>query len=300
MMCPVLRRAGRRAWVPLLWAAVLGLCSCATEPFELAADASTVSADAGRSCAGDGDCPPGAPLCDLRTRTCVGCTSSEGCTEPSAARCDSAARACAPCARHADCAHVPGLPACHGGTCVACTPDTEESACGGTSCDLATLTCTGTARGSVGLCRPCRADSECASGPAAGGTARCVPITFKGEARGTVCLLDQSTTGGCPRRYISTRTAVSASGVPGATYCYPTETLTTCEAIADFRATCPEEGSCGDEALDDGLCRDDGAGDRCSYECGGDDDCPSGFKCNSAGVPSYCCTNTPLEGPCAL
>jgi hypothetical protein len=294
------RRAGRPILGLVAWWLPLALAACATEPFDRTANTSAVPADAGRSCGGDGDCPPEAPLCDLRTRTCVGCTASEGCTEASAARCDAVARVCAPCARHADCAHLPGLPACHGGACVACTPDTEASACGTTSCDPSALTCTATPRGSVGLCRPCRADSECANSEATGGVTRCVPITFQGEPRGHVCLFDQSTTGGCPRRYISTRTAVSASGVEGATYCYPRETLTTCEAIVNFSAACPEEGSCGDEALDDGLCRDDGSGARCTYECLGDDDCPNGVRCRDDVVPRHCCTNTPLEGPCAL
>jgi Cys-rich repeat protein len=250
-------------------------------------------------CTDDAHCPDS--TCHPPTGTCVDCVEDADCPDPGASHCDLTTHSCSPCAGDAHCAHLDSLPSCHEGTCVQCTPDTEAEACPGTSCDPATLTCTEVSVGSVGLCQPCTADSECESGVAVGGTTRCVPIMFQGESRGHVCLLDQdSTADGCPQPYASTREVTSAAGVTGSTYCYPPESLTTCEAIIDFSSPCSTSESCGDDALNDGLCRDDGPGDRCTYACGGDTACPDGFKCRSGASPRYCCTNTPQEGPCAL
>ena len=115
-------------------------------------------------------------------------------------------------------------------------------------------------------------------------------MTFRGAPHGTYCARDllsyRAATGmpvaPCPNRMVAMQEAMSTGGVRG-TYCFIEQSLTTCEAVLDFRNTCPSgNDDCGAEALDDGVCQ---AG-TCTYECGGGREC-STENC-AGGATTYC------------
>ncbi len=305
------------------FALVLG--ACVLERVDLCAEDPTrpgcgdAGPDAAYGCAEGDPCPSHVPVCNAGL--CIGCDGNEDCARfGEGSKCNAAGacvtcldasecasdQACvagtcaADCVAHADCAGRADRPSCDvkTGDCVGCTPDSEEVACGLNSCDPSSLQCTSTPRGSRGLCMPCVADSECAT-IADTGTLRCVELHYESASRGRYCLVDRSTTSGgiCPNRFAEPIEVSSVGGV-AATYCFPPETLTTCEAILDFGATgCDSDAQCGaDDLGSDGLCRDDGAGKMCTYGCGRDIDCPAGFVCNDSGATSYCCTGTSSVG----
>lgn len=229
-------------------------------------------------------CADATPLCDEIAGRCVACLTNDDCPNADASRCE--AGACVGCAGNEDCGHVEGVPECSAGTCVQCTPETEEIRCGARACDPRDRVCTETVRGSLGLCQPCLADSECdSSGPSS--PRGCVPVTYAGMAQGAVCLAQPVAPSSCPRRFPESIATTTRSGIQG-TYCHPVQTITTCEAILDFQKDCQTDADCGAAGLPDGLCR----GGRCTYECAGTSACPNGYECRTTSAPSYCCTVT--------
>ena len=236
------------------------------------------------------DCDDPTPVCDTDAQECVECLESEDCADAAASRCTST-NTCAACTNNADCAHIPGKNVCDGGTCVQCTA-TNETACGANSCNPATKACTMTARGSVGMCRPCAADSECLGGNQADPDTRCVSMDFQAVTRpGGFCLKRAART--CSRPYMVATSRASLSGAPIETYCGIDQANVRCEAILDLIAsrTCTnaDNTQCGCARDRDGNCVELGQGgicrnlllanDRCTYQCGTDEQCPNGVSC---------------------
>lgn len=171
-----------------------------------------------------------------------------------------------------------------------CDPGSETATlpgdCGSFSCDPQTFACSGTRRGSVGVCQPCVADSECQ--PLNGVTTRCVRATWlANEGReGRYCLLDfqsfsalNGDTPRCPRVQVIPMLATSESGVESV-YCAPSP-ITTCEAIvawADTARSCSDESPCPAGS----VCE----GGACVVRCATDNDCLIGQTCTDGLCPA--------------
>lgn len=241
-------------------------------------------------CLAPADCTTGAEdKCDTATNTCVECLEAADCGTPTAARCEGGA--CIECESNDDCGHIAGKGVCDAGTCVTCSP-TDETGCEGKSCNPATKECTNTTTGSVGTCKPCRADSECVGGNKADPDARCVPMEFNGAAREDgFCL--RRVAKGCTAPFTVTFPTMSVSGAATEGFCGINQTNTTCEAVLDLSAgrTCMagEDASCGCQrdgagaciaAGQGGLCRTvGGVAKSCTYACGTTPQCPGGTAC---------------------
>lgn len=202
----------------------------------------------GSACSGE------TSFCDLNRGQCVQCLESAHCSNPSEPSCISGT--CSPCTENGDCADVAGRNVCHlqTATCVACTIGNTES-CGDFSCDLQSNTCTTTKKGSVGVCEPCRANSECKIDHG------CAPVWFQGEPRGYTCL--KLEVRGCvPPLTVATPLRVSPGGSLGLEYCGVNEDKTTCEAALDAAAMkiCASPSDCGVAGLDDSVCTSQGVG----------------------------------------
>ncbi len=247
------------------------------------------------STACDGD----TPVCDTSADQCVGCLATADCSSASFAKCDTGENTCIHCTGNDDCAHLTGTAICDSGTCVQCTA-ADESACGANSCNPATKTCTQTARGSVGTCEPCLADSECVGGDQADPDMRCVPMNFQGMAReGGFCL--RRTVKTCTQPYKVPITAQSLSRAESESYCGIDQAVTRCEAVLDLihSRACSDglDTSCGCPRDTDGNCTAPGSGgvcktvgvdaNQCTYPCDLDNRCPSSLTCGGTGT-TYC------------
>lgn len=231
-------------------------------------------------CTADEDtfCTNRAQLCDVEAMECVNCLGDENCTALRASRCNLDTNECEPCLTNADCDGVDGLAntgnACDDGECVECTPETESATCsGGVSCNPATRTCTETQVGSLRVCEPCLADSECGSGGAPSTAHRCVPMfypdpqtRFPDDETG-FCL--KTTDGGCERPYSITLSGRSSlSGSARSDYCGINESLATCPAVRALEEDTRCDGGADEECPVSGLCRQVGSLlNRCTYRC---------------------------------
>ncbi len=229
-------------------------------------------------CLGDDDCTDG--VCDTDANTCVVCLTNDDCTDPTASFCDTDTNTCSGCTTSADCAHLAdaGTGVCdtENSTCVECLDDDEttRAACDGNSCDPATNTCTDTVVGSLEVCEPCLADSECSTDHS------CVPMDFDGAFHGNYCL--KLLASGCERPFSDSIDAVSASGNQTEEYCALKTSLVTCEAFNTFLDACEDASECGDANLNnDARCEpvDTIAGNECTFACVGMNDCPQGSDC---------------------
>ncbi len=242
-------------------------------------------------CLSSQDCTGTKKVCDTAADTCVDCLASTDCKDAKAAKCD--ANACAKCTSNDDCTHIAGKTVCDtkAGECVQCNV-TNESVCGGKSCNPATKTCTNTTVGSVGSCGACVADSECSGGGSADPTARCVPMQFNGTMRpGGYCLKRASKT--CSRPLTVTFSTKSLSDAAAESYCGVDQTAVTCEAVTDMVAStsCADglDTSCGCSRGGNGACLAPGVGGlcrtvggvpkTCSVACGTANECISGKTC---------------------
>lgn len=236
-------------------------------------------------CLGDDDCSGDTPVCDTDANECVGCTQDTDCTDPTASTCDTTDGECVPCTDPDGCTHLDteeagNLGVCDEGTCVECTPATQEEECGAKSCDPVDLECGPHDRGSRRPCESCVSDDDCEN-PA---THHCVPMQYMGADRDSGYCLKEA--GSCERPFsIALEDRTSLSGTT-ADYCGINEMLATCEAVrallddamcpGGMDSECPQPG---------GICRTVGTlANRCTYECGLAVHCPSDAPADTCGT----------------
>jgi len=259
-------------------------------------------------CTSNGNCGGATPLCDTAKNTCVECLSSADCTQATASTC--IAGKCEPCSSNADCSHMTGKGICKtsslsdgdagidasvqagagDGECVQCTVE-NETPCNGKSCNPTTNTCTTTPKNSVDVCHPCVADSECFDDSAASvhPSTRCVQMTFKGTAHGTVGYCLQRVSAGCGSPYSVSFPATSLSGAGSEPYCGINQNATTCEAVLDLinTKTCSADTDCG--GGQGGLCKAISViapANRCTIPCDSAAQCLASAPGNSCTLPS--------------
>jgi len=244
----------------------------------------------------DDACTSATPVCDTTSNTCVACNVSSDCSSLAAPQCNVTTHVCEACTADAACMGRPGTTVCDtaaGGDCVQCTAD-NRMACGANVCAPATNTCTTLPSRALQACEACLHDAQCQTGQLCVATVYADPPPER--TVGSFCLWRRSAplpgpTGTCglgSRPYAATRTATSTDGVS--------------DSICDLRTTtCPallqqatpvtgcavpftDDAACGAPMFNDGRCRLNGAAEpRCSYPCGGIEDCRSGFSCPSVG-----------------
>ena len=238
--------------------------------------------------------------CDTPMNTCVECLDDMGCIDAAASQCDM--HACAPCADNPDCVGIvdgtTALGICDTSaataTCVECTA-TDDSACGTNVCDLLTNLCTDRPKSSAGLCQPCVNDTECSTGQL------CVLTRFEDMDIGQFCLFREDAGGGGPAGACSRvppyRRSESATSIGGVMTNVCNLRVTTCPALNQFdMLDCTDstppgttDDECGHPGVDDGLCRRaSSTTNRCTVPCGSNDDCVTGFSCNTAVTPRHC------------
>lgn len=244
------------------------------------------------------NCEPGTSACSVTTaggrETCTedpafpGCTdwTSESSCETTAPVC-SGAGVCGGCVQDSECSHLSGV--CDfTGACVECTPATEDTACPDTdltddvkapACDPISKTCSGRPRQSLSGCEICASDSECIVGH------RCVTTSF-GDVESKSYCLQIAPAGLCPNRVPSKRIAESVLGVVD-TYCFPNTSITTCEAVLDFKLACDADAQCGAAGLADAQC----FANACTYPCDSHRDCSGSNNCIGPIGAQYCNPN---------
>lgn len=248
-------------------------------------------------CLSTTDCTDG--LCLEAENRCVDCLANADCSSPSSSRCDPTANSCSACTTHADCAHLAGLPSCDAGTCVACTPETEATACGIYSCNRATNTCTTTPRGSLDYYRLCQADSECVAGAACVFQSIvgvdpnvCVPILTESNCLQHLPLVEEQE-----------RLTVDSALVNVCAIRSNWLTLAAAQLLVEYqRAVSPQQGAIARECdvnsdcPSNSVCRPmhisgSTVTDACALPaCASNLECPDGFSCVAGvqGVPAYC------------
>lgn len=235
-----------------------------------------------RACTADAECSniPGRAVC--QAGTCVQCAGSKraACGEDRPA-CSTTSFMCETCKADSDCSRFNKVCDEASAKCVECTVDSEAARCGMRSCNPATFTCTQTNRGSVDVCLPCLADSECVSNH------RCIALTFGGASQGGFCLRQESAT--CVEPYSTRITRASLSRAASANYCGFSEQRTSCPAIRALLSNraCPN-GSTDCDAPG-AMCGTVGTlMQRCTYACTLSAECPAAAPCPTAGTNRYC------------
>ncbi|MGC4070813.1 MAG: hypothetical protein QM784_40290 [Polyangiaceae bacterium] len=243
------------------------------------------------------------PVCNPASNACVGCLANTDCKTATAARCDTGTNTCTPCQSDNDCTQITGKGVCNAGACVQCTGK-KYTACGQLEgkalvCDSAAQTCTSDKKaGSSGLCQPCVSDAQCPAGQL------CHQQMFDGKPVGYFCFWKQGdTANGAPaacftntnRPYVKVDAGVQSIDGETATLC--TLAVTTCPALNGFRSTdcapsgTPSDTLCGFAPGVDSKCVETTSGSgtfRCTTTCGSNDDCLSGFTCNTGVTPRVC------------
>jgi len=214
----------RKATYGIVWAGLL-LAGCGdsmTEENEVSTQALTVKA----TCSSNAQCSGATPVCDVASRTCVGCLTSTQCsgTKPI---CDTTAKACVACSTAAKCSGTSAV-CLSTGACVQC------SASNATACKGSTPVCNSVSNLCVASSPPACSLSASPTGLVAGGSAT-LSVTATGA---TSVSIDQG---------VGTLTGASVKVTPRVTTAY---TLTarnsagTCTAIATVQVgTLPVIGS---------------------------------------------------------
>ena len=252
-------------------------------------------------CTADADdyCSDRDLICNTATNECVECLSSNDCASLSEAVCNTETGECEPCTMDAECNDKDGFPpspnVCDDGTCVDCSPETQETTCpDGDSCNAITSECSGIQPATRATCENCESDVDCGDP----GT-RCVPMTYGGEpfngerypdSESGFCLKSIALGGSCENPYRIVLTRVSLSGAEADDYCGINEELTTCEAVLALLADTPCDPENGDADCPEpaGLCRElPGMLNRCTYLCS------SIFECLPEPLPGWTCDSGP-------
>lgn len=231
----------------------------------------------------------GQPYCNASSQRCEKCDCDQ---DEGLSWCHAESGGCVQCLTDGHCSAVANKPMCRDNVCVQCTPQTEESDCGDTSCNPATFECTDTTRDSVTICSPCISDSECQ-----GDDRYCVPMQFSPEGEevtelGGFCLQEKPTDTACSANPYTTHISrTTLSGIESKAFCGVAEPLTTCKAVLDLIGsaqpqTCANNDECGVEGLDDGVCDTPNVG-GCTYACNSNSQCPADKPC-PGGAGSYC------------
>ena len=212
-------------------------------------------------------CTDPRPRCDDAQQQCVECLEPSDCAKPERSRCD--AQQCKGCEADADCARLPGLPACERGsqTCVACTVEGEATQCPASQrCDSRSHKCV--PRGNPrAWCEPCETDAMCAA------DARCANVL--GIAATRVCLpLAQ------PGALCSVAPYLSPVPVDANASDYVCAPDQTCQTVL---AALGNNGSAACTITNASVC---GAGvcvsERCRYPCLTSSVCPQPLQCDAS------------------
>ena len=227
---------------------------------------------------------PGESVCNAATNLCVECTTNEHCPDPDASVCNVETNACQSCQTNDDCRGIAAGDVCFDESCVECTSE-DDSACGGNSCDPVAFSCTNTERGSVQLCEPCKADSECMN-LVGSTTRRCIVLPQSEDE--AYCFGEPADTLGCTGPFPISLRGNTRSGHSGDRHCIIRSSVTTCEAVRSFFSA----ELCGrDDRSDPFACAQEGAhcgtvdgnAGRCTIGCLGPADCPAGFGLECSG-----------------
>ena len=233
-------------------------------------------------CRKDADC--GGELCDTSVGQCVECLTAKDC-DRAAPVCDNGS--CIGCEDSTDCADYPTTPVCapSSGECVECL---TEDDCGGYVCAPDTHSCTSLPAGVKFACEECVHDAECQTGQL------CVEQEFEGTSVGTFCTWTKAARvgsgGSCdPDGKPFALLSSEATSIDGATADLCVLATTTCPAYFDHRQPhctgTDDDASCGAADLNDGQCELKSTTYLCTYACGSDVDCKTGFTCTPGG---YC------------
>jgi hypothetical protein len=171
--------------------------------------------DVAPSCGGSADCPdPAKPVCDVATRTCVGCLMDNDCPLGMPA-CNAATHTCGSCQNDLQCsAKSATLTHCGGGSCIECGTDTDCAVATKPFCSTAGA-CVGCGAAPMGAgacavrsaaspvcaasgaCVECVVNSDCATSakPACSTANTCGPCTADSDCAGRpgpgVCMAHQ-------------------------------------------------------------------------------------------------------------
>src|SRR5690606_18976584 len=228
--------------------------------------------------------------------TCVECLDNTHCTEPDAPVCDLETNSCTGCSENEGCAHLTETTLCapESATCVACLTADD---CDGNVCDPSSHTCTDLSAGTEVACEPCQYDAQCIPGQV------CVEMSYSDPTDGVVgsfCLWRMAAAlpgpnGSCglnSRPYAQKSTITTIDGETNVEVCQPA--TTTCPAILQHRTTVTgcetefeDDTACGAATFNDGRCRNNSSDQpKCTYPCGGNEDCRAGFTCTTG--DQYC------------
>jgi len=267
-------------------------------------------------------CTDEKPHCIEDEGTCVECTKHAHCEDPAKPVCG-LKNTCDPCRTNADCKDVLGLtdtPVCVNdlglddfGKCVGCLTETD---CGGNICDPTTKTCLDYPFRDKGVCAPCEHDLECKVGQMCVDQVFIEPITSREVTIGKFCTWTKAAIVGeandCAEVAIGENEEppfvreLSAQNAAGETMDFCVLRTTTCPAYSDHsktvvgcdKATAESDqaaanAACGFAGTNDGLCRPvtpTSSVYKCTYRCGGTEDCKPGFTCPGMG-DQFCSIN---------
>ena len=230
-------------------------------------------------CLGDNDCPMGVCITGTSNveNVCKPCRQNSECVSPTASLCN-ANNECVGCAQDGDCSHLSQTPLCVESECVECRPDTENADCSNYVCDPESFSCTNTGVNTTPLLEPCVFNSECALGTS------CVRVEFFPDASppvplGNFCLPFPNSMNKCPQRFpIEDQRENTDQDVVNV--CVMDEGYTSPQAILGYGNSCATS-PCNGHGSRCVLSTNGSLGLRCTYDCGTDDDCPTGSTCFS-------------------
>ena len=147
------------------------------------------------------------------------------------------------------------------------------------------------------LCQPCVSDAQCPAGEL------CYQEQFNGGPVGYFCFYKQGdTANGAPancfangRPYAKPETTAISIDGDAATLC--TLRASTCTALNQYSSKdcaptgTPQDALCGFSPGTDSKCAETSTGSgvyRCTTVCGGNEDCRTGFTCNTGAIPPVC------------